>query len=113
MYTQLTLQEIRNEVRGNNYYATLEPNYDAIRQIHAQPEIDCHNTLQVPHPSLEMWQARLTEQAGVKHWLPALTILSLAIFLFRSPNALATASHVAILVSAWMLGGAIISIIAR
>lgn len=25
-----------------------------------------HNTLQVPHPSLEMWQARLTEQAGVK-----------------------------------------------
>ncbi|EHC74226.1 Putative acetyltransferase [Salmonella enterica subsp. enterica serovar Montevideo str. S5-403] len=39
--------------------------YDAIRQIHAQPEV-YHNTLQVPHPSLEMWQARLTEQAGVK-----------------------------------------------
>ncbi len=37
--------------------------YDAIRQIHAQPEV-YHNTLQVPHPSLEMWQARLTEQAG-------------------------------------------------
>ncbi|ECD5927133.1 N-acetyltransferase [Salmonella enterica subsp. enterica serovar Typhimurium] len=39
--------------------------YDAIRQIHAQPEV-YHNMLQVPHPSLEMWQARLTEQAGVK-----------------------------------------------
>ena len=39
--------------------------YEAIRQIHAQPEV-YHNTLQVPHPSLEMWQARLTEQAGVK-----------------------------------------------
>ena len=35
--------------------------YDAIRQIHAQPEV-YHNTLQVPHPSSEMWQARLAEQ---------------------------------------------------
>lgn len=39
--------------------------YDAIRQIHAQPEV-YHNTLQVPHPSREMWQARLGEQPGIK-----------------------------------------------
>lgn len=85
--------------------------YDAIRQIHAQPEV-YHNTLQVPHPSLEMWQARLTEQAGVKNWLPALTILSLAIFLFRSPNVLAAATW-PILVSAWMPGGTIAVLPAR
>ena len=39
--------------------------YDAIRQIHAQPEV-YHNTLQVPHPSLEMWQMRLGDQPGIK-----------------------------------------------
>ena len=39
--------------------------YDAIRQIHAQPEV-YHNTLQVPHPSMEMWQERLTERVGIK-----------------------------------------------
>ncbi|MNB65711.1 Spermidine N(1)-acetyltransferase [compost metagenome] len=39
--------------------------YDAIRQIHAQPEV-YHNTLQVPHPSEEMWHDRLTERVGVK-----------------------------------------------
>lgn len=39
--------------------------YDAIRQIHAQPEV-YYNTLQVPHPSSEMWQARLAEQPGIK-----------------------------------------------
>src|SRR5690606_41783670 len=39
--------------------------YDAIRQIHAQPEV-YHNTLQVPHPSMEMWQMRLGEQPGIK-----------------------------------------------
>ncbi|MDG9697343.1 hypothetical protein QC281_45675, partial [Streptomyces sp. DH17] len=32
--------------------------YEAIRQIHAQPEVYC-NTLQVPHPSDHMWQERL------------------------------------------------------
>ena len=39
--------------------------YDAIRQIHAQPEV-YHNTLQVPHPSEQMWQERLTDQPGIK-----------------------------------------------
>ncbi len=39
--------------------------YDAILQIHAQPEV-YHNTLQVPHPSMEMWQMRLGEQPGIK-----------------------------------------------
>ncbi|MFW3302735.1 N-acetyltransferase [Klebsiella pneumoniae] len=33
---------------------------DAIRQIHAQPEV-YHNTLQVPHPSEHMWRERLTD----------------------------------------------------
>ncbi|MBK4654970.1 N-acetyltransferase, partial [Enterobacter cloacae] len=39
--------------------------YDVIRQIHAQPEV-YHNTLQVPHPSEQMWQERLTDQPGIK-----------------------------------------------
>ena len=39
--------------------------YDAIRQIHAQPEV-YHNTLQVPHPSVEMWQERLADRPGIK-----------------------------------------------
>ena len=34
---------------------------DAIRQIHAQPEV-YHNTLQVPHPSEHMWRERLAAQ---------------------------------------------------
>jgi len=38
---------------------------DAIRQIHAQPEV-YHNTLQVPHPSESMWQERLADKAGIK-----------------------------------------------
>ncbi|EAR7910962.1 N-acetyltransferase [Salmonella enterica] len=39
--------------------------YDAIRHIHAQPEV-YHNTLQVPYPSGHMWQERLAERPGVK-----------------------------------------------
>ncbi|MGE6982025.1 N-acetyltransferase [Kluyvera intermedia] len=39
--------------------------YDAIRQIGAQPEV-YHNTLQVPHPSSQMWNERLADQPGVK-----------------------------------------------
>ncbi|HKN05263.1 MAG TPA: N-acetyltransferase [Buttiauxella sp.] len=31
---------------------------DALRQINGQPEV-YHNTLQIPHPSLEMWQERM------------------------------------------------------
>lgn len=37
--------------------------YDAIRHIHAQPEV-YHNTLQVPYPSGHMWQERLAERPG-------------------------------------------------
>lgn len=39
--------------------------YEAIRQIHAQPEVYC-NTLQVPHPSDHMWQERLADRPGIK-----------------------------------------------
>lgn len=39
--------------------------YDAIRQIHAQPEV-YHNTLQVPHPSSHMWHERLADRPGIK-----------------------------------------------
>uniref|UniRef100_UPI002023161E N-acetyltransferase n=1 Tax=Escherichia coli TaxID=562 RepID=UPI002023161E len=39
--------------------------YEAIRQIHAQPEV-YYNTLQVPHPSDYMWQERLAERPGIK-----------------------------------------------
>lgn len=39
--------------------------YNAIRQIHAQPEV-YHNTLQVPHPSEEMWHERLAARPGIK-----------------------------------------------
>lgn len=85
--------------------------YDAIRQIHAQPEV-YHNTLQVPHPSLEMWQARLTEQAGVKQLVACIDDIVVTIFLFRSPNALAAATW-PILVSAWMPGGTIVALPAR
>lgn len=39
--------------------------YEAIRQIHAQPEV-YYNTLQVPHPSDHMWQERLAAHPGIK-----------------------------------------------
>lgn len=39
--------------------------YEAIRQIHAQPEV-YYNTLQVPHPSEQMWLERLTARHGIK-----------------------------------------------
>ena len=31
---------------------------DALRQLNAQPEV-YHNTLQIPHPALEMWEERM------------------------------------------------------
>ena len=39
--------------------------HEAIRQIHAQPEV-YYNTLQVPHPSEQMWLERLTARPGIK-----------------------------------------------
>lgn len=85
--------------------------YDAIRQIHAQPEV-YHNTLQVPHPSLEMWQARLTEQAGVKQLVACIddiVVGHLSIQVTQRPRR----SHWPILVSAWMPGGTIVALPAR
>ncbi|MEG8158971.1 N-acetyltransferase, partial [Escherichia coli] len=35
--------------------------YEAIRQIHAQPEVYC-NTLQVPHPSDITWQETFADR---------------------------------------------------
>ncbi len=85
--------------------------YDAIRQIHAQPEV-YHNTLQVPHPSLEMWQARLTEQAGVKQLVACIddiVVGHLSIQVTQRP----VAATWPILVSAWMPGGTIAALPAR
>lgn len=39
--------------------------YDAIRLIHAQPEV-YRNTLQVPHPSEQFWHERLSDSGGIK-----------------------------------------------
>jgi L-phenylalanine/L-methionine N-acetyltransferase len=39
---------------------------EALRQMNAQPEV-YHNTLQIPHPSMEMWQERLTPRPGRRH----------------------------------------------
>ncbi|EFH6610314.1 N-acetyltransferase [Escherichia coli] len=39
--------------------------YEAIRQIHAQPEVYC-NTLQLPHPSEGWWPERLKDRQGFK-----------------------------------------------
>jgi Acetyltransferases, including N-acetylases of ribosomal proteins len=33
--------------------------------MHAQPEV-YHNTLQIPHPSEQMWQDRLKDRVGIK-----------------------------------------------
>lgn len=85
--------------------------YDAIRQIHAQPEV-YHNTLQVPHPSLEMWQARLTEQAGVKQLVACIDDIVVGISVLRSRSARAAATW-PILVSAWMPGGTIVALPVR
>ncbi|WP_072571201.1 N-acetyltransferase [Enterobacter sp. SA187] len=39
---------------------------EALRQLNAQPEV-YHDTLQIPHPSMEMWQERLKPQPGRRH----------------------------------------------
>lgn len=85
--------------------------YDAIRQIHAQPEV-YHNTLQVSHPSLEMWQARLTEQAGLKQLVACIDDIVVGHLSIQAPNVLAAATW-PILVSAWMPGGTIAALPAR
>lgn len=52
--------------------------YEAIRQIHAQPEVYC-NTLQVPHPSDHMWQERLADRPASSNSSPVLMETSWAI----------------------------------
>lgn len=44
---------------------------EALRQINAQPEV-YHNTLQLPHPSMEMWQERMTKRPGRRHLVACL-----------------------------------------
>ncbi|VFS39618.1 acetyltransferase [Salmonella enterica subsp. enterica serovar Typhimurium] len=86
--------------------------YDAIRQIHAQPEV-YHNMLQVPHPSLEMWQARLTEQAGVKQLVACIddiVVGHLSIQVTQRPRPQPRGRFLA---SAWMPGGTIAALPAR
>ncbi|KNC11074.1 acetyltransferase [Klebsiella sp. RIT-PI-d] len=39
---------------------------ETLRQINAHPEV-YHNTLQLPHPSMEMWEERLKPQPGRRH----------------------------------------------
>ncbi|WP_318371101.1 N-acetyltransferase [Enterobacter sp.] len=39
---------------------------EALRQINARPEV-IHNTLQLPHPSMEMWLERMKPQPGRRH----------------------------------------------
>lgn len=41
---------------------------EALRQIYAQPEV-YHDVLQLPHPTLEMWQERLAPTPGRRHLL--------------------------------------------
>lgn len=76
---------------------------DAIRQIHAQPEV-YHNTLQVPHPSEHMWRERLTDTPGVKQLVACIdeqVVGHLSIAVVNVP-AVATSP---ILVSAWIRAG--------
>ncbi len=76
---------------------------DAIRQIHAQPEV-YHNTLQVPHPSEHMWRERLTDTPGVKQLVACIdeqVVGHLSIAVVQRP-AVATSP---ILVSAWIRAG--------
>jgi len=39
---------------------------EPLRHINAQPEV-YHDTLQLPHPSMDMWQERLKPQPGRRH----------------------------------------------
>ena len=39
---------------------------EPLRQITAHPEV-YHDTLQLPHPSMEMWQERLLPKPGSRH----------------------------------------------
>lgn len=43
---------------------------DALRQMNAQPEV-YHNTLQAPHPSLEMWEERMKRSSPGRRQLVA------------------------------------------
>ena len=72
--------------------------YEAISQIHAQPEV-YHNTLQVPHPSSKCGKRDLPISRKSNNWWPALTISSwghLSIDVAQRPRR----SHVADSVSA-------------
>lgn len=84
--------------------------YDAIRQIHAQPEV-YHNTLQVPHPSMEMWQERLTERVGIKQLVACIDDIVVGHLCIEVAHPAAAMSP--ILVSALMPAGRIAALPAR
>jgi putative acetyltransferase len=48
---------------------------EPLRQLTAHPEV-YHDTLQLPHPSMEMWQERLQPGLTATIWSPLLTIAS-------------------------------------
>jgi putative acetyltransferase len=85
--------------------------YDAIRQIHAQPEV-YHNTLQVPHPSMEMWQERLTERVGIKQLVACIDDIVVGHLCIEVAQRRAAAMW-PILVSALMPAGRIAALPAR
>jgi len=39
---------------------------EPLRQINAHPEV-YHDTLQLPHPSMDMWKERLEPRPGRRH----------------------------------------------
>jgi putative acetyltransferase len=48
---------------------------EPLRQLTAHPEV-YHDTLQLPHPSMEMWQERLQPKPTATIWSPLLTMAS-------------------------------------
>ena len=69
--------------------------YEAIRQIHAQPEV-YYNTLQVPHPSEQMWLERLTARPGIKQLvacIDGIVVGHLTIDVQQRPRRLARSTH--------------------
>ena len=86
--------------------------YDAIRQIHAQPEV-YHNTLQVPHPSMEMWQERLTERVGIKQLVACIDDIVVGHLCIEVARSARAAVSWPILVSALMPAGRIAALPAR
>lgn len=66
---------------------------DALRQLNAHPGV-YHNTLQLPHPSMDMWKERVAHKPGRRHLVACLdnkVIGHLALDVMENPRR----SHVA------------------